>query len=235
MQLNPDSRYWTARACRASLQNKRMDILRFRAFTTDQPDPASGNPAGVVMGAEDLTDTDMLQIAADLGFSETAFLTAITPDSADIRYFTPRAEIAFCGHATIASGVALARRGAGAVVRLATKAGEVPVEVGPHQTTLVAVHTPVEPLDDGLLDELPVPKRWHPRGSRHRIRRRRARSLPASRWAHRLARGTDRGAGHPHGAAVADPSRGSRRGPRAGYRRRRGDAVAMIERSSRNG
>lgn len=131
-----------------------MDILRFRAFTTDRPDPASGNPAGVVLDADELTDADMLQIAADLAYSETAFLTALTPESAHIRYFTPRAEIAFCGHATIASGVALARRGAGPVVRLATKAGEVPVEVTPHQATLVAVHTPVGPLDDGLLDEL---------------------------------------------------------------------------------
>jgi PhzF family phenazine biosynthesis protein len=45
----------------------------------------------------------MLRIAAGLGFSETAFLTGITSDSARIRYFSPRDEIAFCGHATIAS------------------------------------------------------------------------------------------------------------------------------------
>lgn len=131
-----------------------MEILRFRSFTTEDSNPASGNPAGVVIDAGALTDSDMLGIAADLGFSETAFLTSITPESARIRYFTPRAEIAFCGHATIAAGVALSRRGAGPVVRLATNAGDVPVEASPQRATLVAVATTVEPLDDDLLDEL---------------------------------------------------------------------------------
>lgn len=133
---------------------KNMEILRFRSFTTEHSNPASGNPAGVVIDAGALTDSDMLGIAAELGFSETAFLTSITPESARIRYFTPRAEIAFCGHATIAAGVALSRRGAGPVVRLATNAGEVPVEASPQRATLVAVATTVEPLDDDLLDEL---------------------------------------------------------------------------------
>nr|WP_166878706.1 PhzF family phenazine biosynthesis isomerase [Salinibacterium sp. ZJ450] len=131
-----------------------MNILRFRAFTSEQPNAASGNPAGVVIDAEGLIDAEMLRIAAELGFSETAFLTSITHDSARIRYFTPRAEIAFCGHATIASGVALSRRGAGPLIRLATNAGEVPVEVSDQKATLVAVDTAVEPLDDDLLDEL---------------------------------------------------------------------------------
>jgi PhzF family phenazine biosynthesis protein len=131
-----------------------MNILRYRAFTTDLPDATSGNPAGVVIDAEELTEQQMLGIAADLGFSETAFLTSITATTARLRYFTPRAEIAFCGHATIASGVALARRGAGPVVHLATNAGEVPVEVTPEHATLIAVDTTVEPLDEGLLDDL---------------------------------------------------------------------------------
>lgn len=150
----PRSHNWPARISRSSLHDVRVDILRYRAFITDQPDRSSGNPAGVVIDAEALTDENMLGIAAELGFSETAFLTSITPESARVRYFTPRAEIAFCGHATIASGVALARRGVGPVVRLATNAGEVPVEVTPGRATLVAVDTTIEPLDDGLLDEL---------------------------------------------------------------------------------
>ena len=131
-----------------------MDILRYRAFTSDPSNESSGNPAGVVLDAVGLTDADMLAIAAELAYSETAFLTSITPESARIRYFTPRAEIAFCGHATIASGVALARRGAGPVVHLATNAGDVPVEVSADRATLVAVETTVELLDDGILDEL---------------------------------------------------------------------------------
>ncbi|WP_432522797.1 PhzF family phenazine biosynthesis protein [Kineococcus sp. SYSU DK006] len=127
-------------------------IFRYSAFTTSAP--GSGNPAGVVLDAEGLPEAEMLRIASDLGFSETAFLTSITPGSATIRYFTPRAEIAFCGHATIASGVALARRGAGPVVELSTAAGTVPVEVTPERATLTAVETTVHPLDGALLDEL---------------------------------------------------------------------------------
>lgn len=131
-----------------------MEILTFRAFTTADPHPSSGNPAGVVVDAEGLSRADMLRIAAELGFSETAFLTAVTPASARVRYFTPRAEIAFCGHATIASGVALARRGAGPVVVFETNAGEVPVDVTADAATLTAVDTVVEPLADDLLEEL---------------------------------------------------------------------------------
>jgi len=131
-----------------------MQILTFRAFTTADGNPASGNPAGVVLDAEHLDDAGMLRIAADLGFSETAFLSAITPSSARIRYFTPRDEIAFCGHATIASGVSLARRGADAVVTLETNAGPVPVEATPDAATLVAVDSPVLPLSDELQGEL---------------------------------------------------------------------------------
>ncbi|MET0989650.1 MAG: PhzF family phenazine biosynthesis isomerase [Glaciihabitans sp.] len=131
-----------------------MEILKYRAFTTTEPLPRSGNPAGVVVDADDLSDHDMLAIAAELGFSETAFLSELTPSSARVRYFTPRDEIAFCGHATIASGVALARRGAAPVVTLTTNAGEVPVEVTPASATLIAVDTTVSPLGDDTVDEI---------------------------------------------------------------------------------
>ncbi|GLY32281.1 PhzF family phenazine biosynthesis isomerase [Kineosporia sp. NBRC 101731] len=131
-----------------------MRELKFRAFTTSQHEPASGNPAGVVLDAEPLSDADMLSTAARFGFSETAFLSSITPDSARIRYFTPRAEIAFCGHATIASGVALARNGANPVISLTTNVGVVPVEATPQQASLTAVETSVDHLDEVLLDEL---------------------------------------------------------------------------------
>lgn len=130
-----------------------MEILRFRAFTRVD-DAQSGNPAGVVLGADPLSDAEMLAIAADVGFSETAFLCDVTPDSARVRYFTPRAEIAFCGHATIASGVVLARRGANSVVELTTNAGVVPVEVSPDRATLTAVETSVDPLEPVLLGRL---------------------------------------------------------------------------------
>ncbi len=128
-------------------------IERYRAFTIPRV-PSSGNPAGVVLGADFLSDADMQDIATQLGFSESAFLSDVAPGSARIRYFTPRAEIAFCGHATIASGAALARAGATGVVRLRTNAGEVLVEASAHRAVLTAVETSVEPLDETTLDEL---------------------------------------------------------------------------------
>ena len=132
-----------------------MEILRYRAFTTAEPNPASGNPAGVVLDAEEL---DRPGHAPDRGrprLQRDSVPHRDRADAARVRYFTPRAEIAFCGHATIASGVALARRrNAAPVVRLTTNAGLVPVEVTAEQATLVAVDTEVEELDGRLLDEL---------------------------------------------------------------------------------
>lgn len=131
-----------------------MEILSIRAFTTSDGKAHSGNPAGVVLGSDKLTEAEMLGIAARLGFSETAFLSSVTPVSARIRYFTPLDEIAFCGHATIASGVVLARRGAGPLVTFETAAGSVPVEITPDAATLTSVDSVVERLDGELLAEL---------------------------------------------------------------------------------
>src|SRR4029077_8448338 len=85
-------------------------LLRLAAFTTE---PSGGNPAGVWIGTAFPPDDEMQRIAAEVGYSETAFL--VPADDADaghfrVRYFSPLAEVPFCGHATIASGVALAER-----------------------------------------------------------------------------------------------------------------------------
>ena len=85
-------------------------LLRLAAFTTD---PAGGNPAGVWIGQAHPAIGEMQSIAAEVGFSETAFLApdgSGTPTRFRVRYFSPLAEVAFCGHATIAAGVALAER-----------------------------------------------------------------------------------------------------------------------------
>ncbi len=62
-----------------------------------------GNEAGVVLDAHGLTDTQMLEIAKRVNFSETAFV--LPSDSADyrLRYFSPTVEVPLCGHATIAT------------------------------------------------------------------------------------------------------------------------------------
>ena len=120
-------------------------ILRYAAFSTD---PAGGNPAGVVLDAEGLSDAEMLAIAADVGYSETAFLTGQRgPGEYRVRYFSPLAEVPFCGHATIATAVALAHRDGPGTFRLATNAGEVPVTVDAElRATLTSVGTRVQPL-----------------------------------------------------------------------------------------
>lgn len=70
------------------------------AFTSE---PCTGNAAGVVPNAEGLTDDQMQAIAAELGASETAFVTDSTDADRRLRYFSPTTEVDLCGHATIAS------------------------------------------------------------------------------------------------------------------------------------
>ncbi|WP_308425887.1 PhzF family phenazine biosynthesis protein [Nonomuraea cavernae] len=101
-------------------------VLKYAAFTTV---PSGGNPAGVVLDARDMSDAEMLAIAAELGYSETAFLLSTGERKYRIRFFSPLAEVSFCGHATIASSVALGERIGPGTVELTTQAGPVPVEI----------------------------------------------------------------------------------------------------------
>ncbi len=81
-----------------------MDVLRISAFSDGNN---GGNPAGVFI-SDQLPDAAKMQaIAADVGFSETAF-AAPMGDDWRVRYFSPESEVPFCGHATIALGAALA-------------------------------------------------------------------------------------------------------------------------------
>ncbi len=81
-----------------------MNILRIAAFTDGD---RGGNPAGVVLCDPLPSDADMVRIAAEVGYSETAF--AMPAGTAwRVRYFSPEVEVPFCGHATIALGAALA-------------------------------------------------------------------------------------------------------------------------------
>lgn len=62
-----------------------------------------GNPAGVVLNADTLSEKEMLVIAGQLGFSETAFIMKSKLADFRLRFFTPVNEVPLCGHATIAS------------------------------------------------------------------------------------------------------------------------------------
>jgi PhzF family phenazine biosynthesis protein len=134
-----------------------VEILRYVAFSTD---PAGGNPAGVVLDATGAEDSAMATVAAQVGFSETAFAVPREDGDLDVRYFSPQVEVPFCGHATIATAVAHAERhGAGELV-FHTKAGRVEVatvrgEDGVYRARLVSVPPrtaaiPPEDLDDLL-------------------------------------------------------------------------------------
>lgn len=128
------------------------DILRYAAFTTQ---PGGGNPAGVVLDAATLTDAEMQQIAIDVDDAETAFITGATGDGAvAVRYFSPVAEVPFCGHATVATAIALAERGlvaADEAIRFSTPAGEVSIDVSSDDTGIRAAFTSIDPV----VSELP--------------------------------------------------------------------------------
>lgn len=101
-----------------------MDIQRLAAFSYEN---RGGNPAGVVL-CDELPDAALMQaIAADIGYSETVFAA---PMSAGYRarYFAPKMEIPFCGHATIALGAALAAQGNTGEIVLTLNKGEIVVE-----------------------------------------------------------------------------------------------------------
>jgi PhzF family phenazine biosynthesis protein len=134
-----------------------VDILRYVAFS-DRPD--GGNPAGVVLDASGLSEERMLEIAAEVGYSETAFL-----DGDDIRYFSPLAEVPFCGHATIATAVALAERDGPGERVLNTVGGPVPVttrrdDQGRLTATLTSVPPHVDEADPADVDEVLAALRW---------------------------------------------------------------------------
>lgn len=103
------------------------------AFTSE---PFGGNPAGVVLlGRDGVFPTDELMrlVAAELRYSETAFVRQDGPMEFTVRYFTPAAEVDLCGHATIATFGTLWREGIvpeGAVCINHTLAGDLEVAVG---------------------------------------------------------------------------------------------------------
>lgn len=81
-----------------------------KSFTQD---PEQGSPTGVVLDADNLTDTHMQQIATELNFAESAFVLPPGSDDADyrLRFFAPKGEVDLCGHATIATFHTLVEQG----------------------------------------------------------------------------------------------------------------------------
>src|SRR5262249_55054270 len=89
---------------RHATETRAMKVLRIAAFCDGG---GGGNPAGVVIGQQFPSEAEMRRVAAEVGFSETAF--AVPAERGwRVRYFSPESEVPFCGHATIALGAALA-------------------------------------------------------------------------------------------------------------------------------
>ncbi len=96
-----------------------VKVYHYDAFSTE---PNKGNPAGVVLNGDNLTDREMQEIAAKVGFNETAFPVKSAVADLRIRYFTPGHEMDLCGHATMATIFALKSRG------LLTEKGDYTIE-----------------------------------------------------------------------------------------------------------
>ena len=172
--------------------NRMTDALRYAAFAST---PGGGNPAGIVLDATRLADAEMQAIAAEICYAETAFVieSAIGGDSRHLRlrYFSPIAEVPFCGHATIATALALAERAGVGDFVFETAVGPITIETATTDTTagqdaISASFTSVEPhvedfADDALerllallgTDEAGLDPRYPPRvsfaGNRHPI------------------------------------------------------------------
>lgn len=126
---------------------KKIKIFQVDAFTNQL---FTGNPAGVVLGAEVLSDEEMLAIARELNNGDTAFvLPAEGPDhDLRVRFFTPRTESAFVGHSTIAIHYVLSRDNDNhRRLRQKTRAGIVDVDIrGAGLERRVAIRQPAPPL-----------------------------------------------------------------------------------------
>ncbi|WP_336518193.1 PhzF family phenazine biosynthesis protein [Pollutibacter soli] len=77
-----------------------MKIYFVDSFTREK---FKGNPAAVCFLEDELPDSTMQDIAIEIGFSETAFVSKGNGDKYRIRFFTPKKEIPLCGHATLAA------------------------------------------------------------------------------------------------------------------------------------
>ena len=131
---------------------RKIEIHQVDAFTRTR---FTGNPAGVVLNADGLADAEMLAIARELNNADTAFI--LQPDAPDhdvrARFFTPRAEVGFVGHATVAAHYVLSGAALGARRRQRSRAGLVDIEIrGAGEDRRIAVRQSCPPLGRELND-----------------------------------------------------------------------------------
>ena len=113
--------------------------------------PFGGNPAGVVLlSGDSFPDEElMLKVAAELRYSETAFVRILSPREYHVRYFTPKAEVELCGHATIATFSLLHQMQLAKGECLChTLAGDLRIEVGEKVMMQMAIPRIVATVED---------------------------------------------------------------------------------------
>ncbi|ULQ56010.1 PhzF family phenazine biosynthesis protein [Flavihumibacter rivuli] len=86
----------------------KVEVKIIKAFSIGH---SGGNPAGVVVDADNLSREQKQQVAARVGLSETAFVSASRQADVKLDFFTPTRQIAHCGHATIATFTYLKQAG----------------------------------------------------------------------------------------------------------------------------
>ncbi|RPI12371.1 MAG: PhzF family phenazine biosynthesis isomerase [Lysobacterales bacterium] len=124
------------------MAQRKCRLFQVDTFTREK---FCGNPAAVVLGAEQLSDDEMRLLARELAGTEIAFvLEADAPDhDIEIRFFSPRREVSFIGHATIAAHYVRAMVDGVPKARVRQKSGTAIVEVevkGRKPDLRVAIH-----------------------------------------------------------------------------------------------
>ncbi|PRY16781.1 PhzF family phenazine biosynthesis protein [Kineococcus rhizosphaerae] len=127
-------------------------MLRYAAFTDD---PSGGNPAGIVLDAADASAAEMLAVAAQVGYAETAFVVSpLHERRVGLRYFSPHAEVPFCGHATVATAVLLGERHGAGTFTFDTPVGAVELTTADGRASFTSVDPLVTELPAADVDEL---------------------------------------------------------------------------------
>jgi len=118
-----------------------IEVMLVNSFTANG---SGGNPAGVVLNADALSDEQKLTIAQAVGYSETAFVCRDDDVDFAVSFFTTTGEVDFCGHATLAVFSTLFQQGVIAAGRYTqkTKAGLLAVVIEPTGLVVMDLQLP---------------------------------------------------------------------------------------------
>jgi len=148
------------------MNDHRLSYFVVDAFTDR---PFRGNPAAVVPLTQWKDDEWLRNVAMEMNLSETAFFVP-NAGGYDLRWFTPKAEVDLCGHATLATAVVLDRLGKlsdGASVNFSTRSGVLAAvrQGSRYQLDFPALHVEPHTPPPSLIESLNVTARSIGRGT----------------------------------------------------------------------